>query len=511
MATAVPSPTEILAENRVSERGRELLWLGLFLGVLLIPEIRAASLRPFWFDELSTLFVTTAPSLRDMFRAVPVDGNPPLYFLLARLCLHLPLHTELAMRIPSLVAINIAAVTAYIFVRRNAGPRFGLLAVSVFLATGSGRFAAIEGRPYALLLCFTGLSVCCWQLAARHQHRRAALAGITVAMAGAILSHHYGVIYVSFPLLCGEAARISQRRRLDLPILAAMAAGCTTLIFTIPPTLREQADYLNAVKYSGAFGPHWADLAYYIANIPTWIPLILIPSAFVGLLAASSRKTVFQHDRPHTEDVALGIGLALILPVIMLVIKLGTNLFEPRYAVGSSLGVALLCGLLPPLWRSTPKSLVSAAFAYCTFVALLSLWFSGPNQFSPGEQVDPLFRSGPSDMPLVMADGLRFLPTWWYSDAHMRSRLHYLSDLPDALHRPEFRAEYVLILEQHIGAPKLDHYADFLAAHREFLLFCDGAPKLEWMHSRFVADGWKLVLLSSSGKESLYRVIAPER
>jgi hypothetical protein len=41
--------------------------------------IHAARVRPFWFDELSTLFMVDTPTIREMFRAIPTDGNPPLY------------------------------------------------------------------------------------------------------------------------------------------------------------------------------------------------------------------------------------------------------------------------------------------------------------------------------------------------------------------------------------------------------------------------------------------------
>jgi acyl-CoA synthetase (AMP-forming)/AMP-acid ligase II len=56
------------------------------------------------------------------------------------------------------------------------------------------------------------------------------------------------------------------------------------------------------------------------------------------------------------------------------------------------------------------------------------------------------------------------------------------------------------------GAPKLDDYAEFLATHRQFLLFCAGLPNLEWVRNRLISGGWRLTPIASSGARILYQV-----
>jgi uncharacterized membrane protein len=160
-----------------------------------------------------------------MFRAIPADGNPPLYFLLARFCLRLPIRTEIALRLPSIVAINVAAVMIYIFVRRKADRIFAFFAVSIFLGSFLGRYGAVEARPYSLVVCFTGIAIFCWQSADNVGKRRYALAGVVLSTVGAILSHQYGAIYVAVPLLAGEGIRTLQRRSFDAPMFAAILVG----------------------------------------------------------------------------------------------------------------------------------------------------------------------------------------------------------------------------------------------------------------------------------------------
>jgi hypothetical protein len=57
------------------------------LGYALLEFARAV--RPLWFDELFTFQIARLPDLGRIFRAIPADGNPPLYYLLARLSFRL--------------------------------------------------------------------------------------------------------------------------------------------------------------------------------------------------------------------------------------------------------------------------------------------------------------------------------------------------------------------------------------------------------------------------------------
>src|SRR5437763_16899577 len=60
------------------------------------------------------------------------------------------------------------------------------------------------------------------------------LCGIAAAVAGAICSHHYGVIYVGAPLFAGQAVRLARTRRIDFPIVVAVGCSVLTLLFTFP-------------------------------------------------------------------------------------------------------------------------------------------------------------------------------------------------------------------------------------------------------------------------------------
>ena len=468
--------------------------------IFLTVTVRAAWLHPFRFHELSTLFVTATPTLQTMFRAAPADGNPPLYFLLARLCLHFPIKTELALRLPALVAYFLAALTVYRFVMRDAGRTFAWLAMSVFLGCSTHVFAT-DARPYSLLQFFTGLALCCWQSYCRSGNR-IALAGIALSATGAICSHQYGVIYVTAPLFVGEIVRSLRRKHFDPAVLIAGAVGGTALLLTFPPMLRGQNMLLAAIRASVVFSAHprISDLKDYAEILPKFIPVL----AFMVFLALLLKIALTPMNQPTTspsevpiEDIGAAVMLALLLPLILIVTHLGTNYFQLRYGIGSAMGISMLCGLLLPRlrWRHV-TSLAAMAAIYCLIVGLLGLWFAAAERREFWWN-DPILHSGSAQEPIIIASAVLFSPIWWYSDHEMRARLHYLADPAYAARQSDFVAEYSLALEHAYTPMQLDDYRTFLASHLHFMLFCSGEASVEWVKQRLIKDGWHLKLLQS--------------
>jgi hypothetical protein len=421
-----------------------------------------------------------------------------------------------------MIAIDIAALMIYLFVRRNTGIIFSFLAMSIFLGCTYGHSASIDARPYALLLCITGGAICCWQSAARGIHRRWALAGIALCMAGAIFTHHYGVIYVTLPLAAGECVRAWQRRRIDYPVSAAMLSGALSLFLTFPPMFHGQAGLLKAVKNCPVFWyrPSLGQLLGYFLTVPRFVPVMILAAGVFGALmshaASGARRGPKEHLHPASrvrmEDLAAGSALAMILPVMLLVTKFGTGYFNARYATGSSLGVAIVSGLLLSLWNERLpeiKAFIVVGVIYCLLTALPVFWPVGPESEAARIQADPIFLSASAQEPIVIADASVFWPTWWYSDFSTRARLHYLSDLSYAVNQPDFVGEYSLTLEQPYGVPKLDNYREFLNSHRRFLLFCHRVPRREWTIDRLRGEGWRLTPIATSSRNILYQVDQP--
>jgi len=485
----------------------EKVWFAALAVACLAVTFRTALLRPLVFHELSTLFVASTPTIRGMWQAIPTDGNPPLYFLLARLFLKLPLKTELALRLPAILGYFGAALTVYIFVRRDGGRLSAWFAMCVFIGC-SISFYAIDARPYPLLLLFTGLALCCWQ-AYCGSGSRIALVGLTLGIAGAIFAHQYGVIYTLCPVLAGEAVRSLRQRKVDPAVVAASAIGALTVLLTFPPMLRAQKPLLDTIRACPRFSarPHVGDLDYYLGILPRFIPVLLIFGLVVFLMwlaLAPKREELPPADEIPPEDWAAAVATALLLPVILIVTRSGTDYYQPRYGIGSGMGIAMLCGMMLSRlrWRHAPP-LAWVLSAYCVAVGLLGIWLAAkPPGVAPW--ADPLLHAGNANEPIVVANATEFSPMWWYSDASMRRRLHYLADLTYTARQGGLVPEYSLMLERAYLPMRLDDYQTWLAGRQHFLLYCSGDSGLEWMKQRLAAGGWRLTLLQSgpAGKAS---------
>ncbi|MGB0125733.1 MAG: glycosyltransferase family 39 protein [Silvibacterium sp.] len=511
MSTVVTRASEPPKQSRIDWREKALLAAiaVLFLAVA----IRSALLRPFWFDELSTFFISSIPTLKEMFEAIHADGNPLMYFLLARITLHLPLPTELALRLPSILAFSVAASTVYFFVRRSAGGIFALAAMGMFLGTAVVQYG-IEARSYALLLCFTGLALCCWQIACCRASRGPALAGIVASTAGAVLTNHYGLIYALAPIFAAEAVRTWRRRRVDWDVLLCCALGAVASLLTLPPMLRRQHELLSTIRFSPVFfaHPHLTDLSGYSVMLPHFslILVVLAVVAVVALQAVSPLSPAHDdHQGTPVEDFAAAVTLALFLPLMLTITHFGTGYFQLRYAVGSAMGIGLVAGLtLSRVAARWPKvrHVARAVAAYSLAAGLLSLMTAA----TPSGMVSKLLRH-PPDAPeaIVVADAAQFTPAWWYASPPLRARMHYLTDHRFAGKQIDFIPEFSLALERDYLPMRLDDYQQFIADHPRFLLYCYSMPMLEWTKDRLVGDGWTLTLLQKDGEQELYQATAP--
>jgi len=512
-----------MAENagggeKFTEKQIQWLVLSSLLICFLVLGIRAASLRSLWFDEIATFNVATRPSMRALFRALPYDGNPPLYFLLARAFLALPIKTELALRLPSVISWVCGSILAYRFVRRTATHSFALIAMCLFLGATMEGTAALDARPYALLLCSTALAICAWQMAAFGSARRFGHLLLAVSTNVAVLSHQYGVIYVSGAVAVGECIRMLRDRRFHLSVLAAMLLGWFPLAFTVPSTLRAQAPILAAIRLCPVYRHHPSldHLLIYERTLPTFVDLIFILCAVIVVILRRNRKdgTQLHTGRPGLEDIGVSAFLALLLPIMLIVTKLGTGYFVERYAVGSALGVALLVPLLLACLANSRavRPVTEFIILYSITIGILTFVFIRPHT-SPelgGLQSDPLFRSAPLKEQIVIGDPFSYVPTWWYSKATDRKRIHYLSDLKFALTQNDPVPENSLALEQPFGAPPIESYKAFTEAHEEFILFCASDWRPVWIKDRLLHEGWKLTLIGTENEMELFAVKAPK-
>jgi 4-amino-4-deoxy-L-arabinose transferase-like glycosyltransferase len=494
---------------------RERTYLSLTLAVFLLFAIYKACVSPLWFDELFTLFVSRLSSFSELWKAMPADGQPPLQYLLSHLSMALLGQTEFALRLPEIVAYGFAGLLTYKIVRRHGSAVQALFALSLMFGAIMNLEQAHTARPYGLLMAFTALAFFSWQAAAATEHNRIIpLCGVALGLACAILSHHFGVIHIGIFLFAGEATRLLRRRRLDWAILLAVGIGLSALAITLPLARQSSAGLGQAILHSANFWarPTLRNLWDYVllAALPLLIlvvlfaPLVRPPQGF--LPDSTSLKPV-----PAHEWIATG-AFCVIVPVQVLLAVIKTGYSQPRYAVSTSIGLALLAawGLprLPLLRRIAQPLLALSTWCFMALFAMVLLienlhepiWMSQPRV----DAVPPLLLGASGDLPIVVASAYNYPPYWWYATPGLRQRLTYLYDIPYTARQSDFVAELTLVENREYIPIPITPYASFLESHPRFLLLRSGDERFNWIESRLANEGWQLNVVATSSQEQLY-------
>lgn len=496
-------------------------WLCLAPAVLLATlQAGYAKVTPLWLDECFTLYISQLPNLREMMQTLPMDGQPPLGYLINRVSLAALGQTELALRLPSVLAFTVAGLTVYLFVHRRTNAVFALFAMAILFGCRFHQYAH-EARPYALLLCFTGLTLACWQAAAAPCRRRfLSLAGVTAGVFCAICTHHYGVLHVGVPLVLGEGARLLKRRRPDFGMYLAIAAGLSAFAVTFPLMRQTQVVLGPYVRQSTVFWakPRLSNLATYGNTLPLFLPAIVLTVLVLLLPVLLQRRPVATEDPspapyvPQFHEICAAVGLALLPPITILLMHLSTGCFVGRHVVGASIGIALLIGLalprvdLPPVSMRSIVSVCAVCLLAVSFGAdLFDIW----KVVQTREPVPHVLENLPGADPVVIASAGQYFPIWHYAPPELRNRLHYLSDRDYAVRQTDFVPELALSSIQAHVPVKVSNYRQFLSAHPRFLLYCANQPVLEWTRDRLLSEGWRSKLIRTAGNSALYLVQEP--
>src|ERR1700754_5051072 len=118
--------------------------------------------KPLWYDELFTLLVAKQRTWHEFSLAMPAEGNPPLNTLLTAVSIRLFGASNFAIRFAPLLGYLGALVGIFVFVRRECGAVFGLLAVILMFSQPAWKYS-FEARPYGLLLGFLMLGMVSYQ------------------------------------------------------------------------------------------------------------------------------------------------------------------------------------------------------------------------------------------------------------------------------------------------------------------------------------------------------------
>ena len=451
-----------------------------------------ATRAPLWYDELFTFHIARLGQLSDVWSALAegTDTNPPLCHLVTRLAQRALGPSELATRLPAVFGYWVMCVSLYYFVVRRCTPAHAMAATLFLLASGT-YVAAYAARPYGWLLGCCGLALLCWQSAAEGKRRWLALTGLAVSLAFAFTTHYYAFLVLG-PFGVGEMVRAWARRRLDLPMGLALAAGPLALVLVLPLALGAQRSMAPF-----AVSPGWglmADAYPFLLRAARW-PLLAALGLAVAWPLWSHRRGPGHADGsiappPPAHEFAAALTLAA-LPILGVCLgQWVTGVFAARYALPAVLGFAILLGFIVGhrTAGSLPVALVLSAIFLGYFAVAQGREYRRLVQVRADitRAAKHLGRHGDAELPVVVADPFAFMSLVHYAPAPLRQRLVYLSH-PEAARRHNSHDPRDWLLGQlgrWVNVPVCD-YATFLANHRRFLVCGDSG----WLRPNLEADG----------------------
>lgn len=291
---------------------------------------------PLWLDETSSYWQISAGFRQIMPRRGLVSA---LYTYILWLTTRLTGTSEIALRIPSILAMLGAVYLLYRAARELFGRDVAFIVVVIFCVHPVVIFASIDARPYAFgALAINAAIFLLIRLRNSDSIWMAAAFGATAA-----LSTHFQMLFgVVLPVLaaCFLLTKAGDFKTLVRQSLFAL--GAFILVF-----LPNVSDLLQIFQYRQAYvfdrtRPSFVELASTLA--PGWLVFIL---PVVLLAAILTRKLNFR-GRIDLWNFLLcaSLGLIPILFLFAVTAMTPTNIFVTRYRLIAIPGIALLWGWL---------------------------------------------------------------------------------------------------------------------------------------------------------------------
>src|SRR5271165_7510967 len=128
----------------------------------LVTSIYISSHRLLWFDEVFTVHMARLPDWKTLLTALShgTDSLPPLYYMVVGTFDNLFGHSEVAVRLPSTLAMAATLLIIFDCARRLTDGLHGLIALA--LASGPLAGEGFEARSYAIYVMFAALALWAW-------------------------------------------------------------------------------------------------------------------------------------------------------------------------------------------------------------------------------------------------------------------------------------------------------------------------------------------------------------
>jgi mannosyltransferase len=297
-----------------------------------------------WGDESVTYLLAHRDLSQIWLTAQHVDLVHALYYAVMHELYGLFGGGLLTLRLPSVLAMSVAASGVGLVGLRLAGPRAGLLAGLVFPLLPQVQKYAQEGRSYAMVCALVTWATHALVTGVPHRARwRWAVYGSTMLLA--CLLHEFAVLAL---VAHGVTLVVS---RVPRPVLKAWSAAAVGVVAGLLPP---------AICSAGQSGQvAWIDG-------PVRLRYLLVV-AVMGVACARAPLGV----RGPVRLSALAVPILVLPGLLLLIASLVKPLFVDRYVLYSNIGIALLLGAWMDYFHRRQKSSRNAWLAAVAVLAAL--------------------------------------------------------------------------------------------------------------------------------------------
>jgi uncharacterized membrane protein len=461
--------------------------------------------RLLWHDELYTYYIAKVPTWSGFVAAATqVELQPPFPYLLTRISMSMLGDSNLAVRMPEMIAFAVASICLYFFVRRRLGRFYGLTAMLVLWLTPFLQFAT-EARPYALVIGFLGIAMLGWQEATDGQRRWLGLLAMGFGVSGMLASHVFSPLLV-IVLCVAEFVRSLDRRKVDWPIWITLLAPSPIVITYIPMFRR----FRGWTALPPAFQASGFKIVSFYVELLSAGSVVLLLALVAALLAYRGQPDVKepQADFVRKHEAAFVLGLLSLPIIINLVLMRSGGAFWSRYCIATAIGFSLLfVYILAKLTNgSRPAAGITASCILLGMVIGAIFYISHPSERGKIKEVS--LKQLDTRLPLVDASGLTFFEMNKREDANVLAHVFYLTDHDAAIryaHATIFEGTGILRDYFPIRGTVMP-YHDFVRQNAHFFVL--GTPDYpeDWLIPKLMDDGAELAFkgeLRSSYKDNM--------
>lgn len=402
-----------------------------------------------WLDEVFCSRVKIGPPVV-LARTLISDYHPPAYFLFQHLWIRALGDSEVAMRLPALLASLGAIPLLFALAKRVAGPRAGWIAAALLVFSPAHVWFAHEARPYSATLLAVLAASYAWLRLADVELSARGIRRWSIAFAAcllfAVLSHYFVAAFlVGFVAATWFGGHRRRRRVIFVTMCTGVVLSAVIALKSSLAPLHTSSTYLTSFTPSLWLSLHtewfWTGRAF----SPRLDPSAANPFALAAFAAVAVTTFAFGANRLLAGDLRRSAGVAgfawLILwaslPLLLIVLPFVG--FERSYVERSALptlpffllvvalGLDGLRGRIAPALRasviavSLVATTISALRAESWTVALAKPDWRSATQFA-------IDRASSDGVREVLALDLDALPMSYYDDRVQLAKLFQPND-----------------------------------------------------------------------------------